>query len=719
MINWLKSRKAKQPAPQRAAVEVRQPVVEFQTRQVASALVVSAPPGPGWQAMALAGAMPADPGRTVVVVDFPAEGDGTYWNALVQALRGRGPVRLAVSGVGSAVSGAPAQTIAAQWLSEQLKAEVIAPDGTLVPIPGGSTFVANAHATGSWRRFQPDQPSEAMGARFPSPEWESFMTTAPWRAGPTTVAEPVPTGLWLHATPTAATRRHSTLAFGVPVRMDVLTVILGGPEEAPLPAADLRALWEALPEEIRRRVRFASFGVDLGRFAAETIDRPVISFNGLPVTTERGIEVSIVAADGRPTWRAYAIELRYRPGKPPEVVSARPPVAGMKPLRPGLWELTPTVVVEAVASGLWVRAAGPAPAEAASVRGLPVDPEWARLTVGVPGEPVVDEVSVAGARLFAGLDPDTQRVVRLVFGEAPAKPEPEPEPVEPVVVSVEAPAEADVNYDIDDDLPTMVLRRRQMELGQAAPVERWTPVEPPPVPARIEPFLVDPGIDVDTLLDTLVAAETAMDEHRGWMRRTLGDQYDAYAGRVLRLLIQHPELREGELQSVVTDLVAVLVYLSAGERKADEALLSGDVDALLPFLSCVISGLQRLPVYEGVAFCGGSLDPDTHRTGAILTEVSFLNAVTAAEVALPGDAEFVVWSDSGRRTGYLEPELEPIVFLPGTRFQVLGVHDNRVLLGEIGGGDQLSRLEDAAKLRAATGPVADPTRFSRSIGSPT
>lgn len=793
MINWLRSRR---PKPQRPAAQASAPVVEFQTKQVGTSLVVSAPPGPGWHAMALAGSVPADPGRTVVVVDFPAGGDGGYWTALVQALRGRGPVRLAVSGAGSATGTGPSRAIAAQWLSEQLKAEVVAADGTLVPVPGGSTFVANAHATGSWRSFHPDKPSESLGARFPSPEWESFMTTAPWRAGPVSVAEPVPTGLWLHATPTAATRRHSTLAFGVPVRMDVLTVVLGGPEEAQLPSADLRALWEALPEEIRRRVRFASCGADLGQFAADTIGRPVIAFNGLPVSTEGGIEVGIVAPDGRPTWRAFAIELRYRPGKSPEVITARPPVAGLKSLRPGLWELTANVVVEAVAAGLWVRAAGATPFGAEAVRGMPVDPEWARMTVGVPGEPVGDEVSVAGAKLFAGLDTESQRVVRLVFGEAPKTEEPEPEPVvaapiiedEPVVdeptavvpESLLTAIDADVNYDIGDDLPTMVLLRRQMALGQHMKLEQPSEVEPwpapqppppvpmvetplvvaepaepalamassapvvepsvvamvepqpsepeppqtqppltlPPAPVRVEPFLVDPGIDVDALLDTLVAAETALDEHRGWLLRTLGGQYDSYASRVLRLLVQHPDLRQGELQSVVTDLVAVLVYLAAGERKADEALLSGDVDALLPFLSCVISGLQRLPTYEGVAFCGGALDPGTHRTGAILTEVSFLNAVTADDAALPGDAEFVIWSDSARRTGLLEPELEPIVFLPGTRFQVLGVQDNRVLLGEIGGAAQLASLEEAAKLRAATGPVADPLRFGRSVGSP-
>src|SRR4051812_48605343 len=104
MINWLRS---KRPKPQRAVAEAHQPVVEFQTKKVGACLVVSAPPGPGWHALALAGSVPHDPGRTVVVVDFPTNSDGGYWTALVQALRGRGPVRLAVSAAGSAAGTGP------------------------------------------------------------------------------------------------------------------------------------------------------------------------------------------------------------------------------------------------------------------------------------------------------------------------------------------------------------------------------------------------------------------------------------------------------------------------------------------------------------------------------------------------------------------------------------------------------------------------------------
>jgi hypothetical protein len=696
MINWLRPRRQK-PHP-----EPSPPVTEFQARQVGTALVVSTTStGAGWHAMALAGSMPADPGRTVVVVDFPRGGGGDYWNALVRALRGRGPVRLAVSGAGS---GGP--KAAAQWLADQLRAEVIAPDGTLVPVPGGSTFVANAHATGAWRRFQVDEPSKALGARFPSPEWESMMTTAPWRAGPVAVAEPIPAGLWLHATPVAANRGHSTLAFGVPVRMNVLTVVLGGPREPALPAAELRALWAALSDEIRRRVRFASFGADLGSFAADALRQPVVCFPGLPMSSSRGVEVGIVAADGRPTWRAFATELCYQPGGGVEVLSARPPLPGLKAVRPGVFALSKNVVVEAVASGLWVRPAAE-PADPARVRGLPVDPEWARLTVGVPGEPVPDEVSLAGAKLFAGLDATTQRVARLVFGEV-AKPEPAAVPT-----VVEAPAESEANYDIGD-LQTMVLLRQHKVLGQVVPDEPEPPVEPPPVPLTV----VEPSFDFDDVLDALAAGETDLDDHRRWMRHTLGDQYDTYASKVLRLLVRQPSLWVGELTAVVTDLVAVQVYLAAGERKADDALLSEDIEALLPFLCCVVSGLQRLPVYEGVAFSGGTFNPSVHRPGAILTEVTFLNAVTAEHVRLPGETEFVIWSDSGRRTTVFEPDLDPVVFLPGTRFQVLAAREGQVLLGEVGGGDQLARLEVATLARQPGTLSADPARFGRSIGTP-
>ncbi|WP_345033182.1 hypothetical protein, partial [Kutzneria kofuensis] len=57
------------------------------------------------------------------------------------------------------------------------------PDGTLVPVPGGSTFVANAHATRRVAQLPPGQAERSPRCAVPSPEWESFMTTAPWRAG--------------------------------------------------------------------------------------------------------------------------------------------------------------------------------------------------------------------------------------------------------------------------------------------------------------------------------------------------------------------------------------------------------------------------------------------------------------------------------------------------------------------------------------------------------
>src|SRR5689334_24805193 len=104
-----------EPLPQRTP---------FAASFVGATLVVSAPEGPGQAATGLARTLPVDRGRTVVVVDFPSGDQSTFWPHVVSALSGRGPIRLAVSHAGTMRPTAPAQ-----WLAEQLQAEVVAPDG--------------------------------------------------------------------------------------------------------------------------------------------------------------------------------------------------------------------------------------------------------------------------------------------------------------------------------------------------------------------------------------------------------------------------------------------------------------------------------------------------------------------------------------------------------------------------------------------------------------
>ena len=116
---------------------------------------------------------------------------------------------------------------------------------------------------------------------------------------------------------------------------------------------------------------------------AEGLGEPVSLYTGLPVGSQRnGAAVVAVNPRGQQTWRPYVTEVRYPPAGAPVVSGYRVPVPGLVERNPGVYDLGGGVVLEVVPSGLWVREAednGP------EVRSLPVDPEWARLTVGTPG----------------------------------------------------------------------------------------------------------------------------------------------------------------------------------------------------------------------------------------------------------------------------------------------------------------------------------------------
>jgi hypothetical protein len=180
-----------------------------------------------------------------------------------------------------------------------------------------------------------------------------------------------------------------------------------------------------------------------------------------------------------------------------------------------------------------------------------------------------------------------------------------------------------------------------------------------------------------------------IDQERAWLRRTFQQQYDAAASFVARVLSESPGLRGGSRTStddVVTDLVAVRLYLSGGTDRIDSAVRGGTVGPHVPLARCVASGLRRLPSYRGATMLRTTLSDaewEWYAKRRLVTEWGFGSALTTVPPNLPGDVDVLIWSMTARRTVLLDPAVPDRVFyLPGTSFKVLGAQDDerRVLL---------------------------------------
>ncbi|WP_434445847.1 hypothetical protein [Lentzea sp. E54] len=742
-----------EPVPQRTP---------FAASFVGATLVVSPPEGPSQGATGLARALPVDRGRTVVVVDFPSGDQSTFWPHVVTALSGRGPVRLAVSHVGSMRPTAPAQ-----WLAEQLQAEVVAPDGVLTTVPGAA-FVVGTQGYGSWVRFQPNASPMPYGRRFPVPQWEAMDPNSPWPTGEIGVSEPIPSGLWLRAQtpPFDPAAQDSRPIVALPCRDNVLTMVVGGPGQSSIPIDEICRLLTALPQAARSRVRLVPYGIDagLGSRIADEIGEPIAMFTGLPVGNLRSGGPAVIAVDprGQQTWRPFVTEVLCVPNESVPVVSGyRTPVPGLSEVSPGVFSLGDGVVLEVVPSGLWVREQDE-PYNAAEVRSQPVDPEWARLTVGTPGRTTPGAVAVHGAALVERLEPEVRKLLRLVFCDSKviAPPPPPPPPAAPpagpaqITSALSAAAHALSSRDSADDgtdfftpvTPAEPEPERpayaSMDAGPAIaavtshalddPDEAAFPSDDPdstPVRFRVDgPLPLQPlamwelPADGNGERETVPPDHSSSDAERDTVRRALGERYGVHAATVCRLLAQRPDAEEdpAAFEAMVTDLTALLACVSQDEEMVVETLRMGRLGRLRPYVACIVSGLNRLPVHNGVATVwgvSGPTGPRRYRSGDVIVEHGLLDAVANPSQRIEGATEYLLWSVTGRRVEVADRVAvateERVVFPPGTPFRVLAVaeaegdHPQQVLLQEIAGAaaDQeiaglrpsvLSQLERAA-----------------------
>lgn len=610
------------PAPER-----------FSASFAGATLVVGPPGGASQQAVALARGLPVDRGRTVVVVEPPHGDEAAFWPAVAAALQGRGPVRLMTS-----YSGSMRPTAPAQWLAEQLQAEVVAPDGAVTTVPGAA-FVVGAGGYGCWLRFVPGASPVPMGRRFPVPQWEAVDPNASWPTGEVGVSEPIPAGLWLRAqrAPFDPAAPDARAVVGLPCRDNVLTVVVGGPGQPPIPVDEVCRLLGGLSSAARSRVRLVWYGGEhQGQAVADQLGEPVSLYTGLPVGSLRsGAAVVAVNARGQQTWRPYVTEVRYSPGGAPVVSGYRMPVPNLVERGPGVFDLGGGVYLEVVPSGLWVRDAEDISAE---VRALPVDPEWARLTVGTPGRTTAGAVAVAGASLVERLEPEVRRLLKVVFCD------PTPPP-RPPVAEEEAPSAA-----AEEEAPV--------------PISVDGPLSLPPAPVWGE----QPGDEV------VPTDHRSTEAERDALRRMLGERYGQHAAVACRHIVSRPDDPEA-FEAVVTDLAAVSACLQQDEEILVEAMRSGKLGRLWPYAASVVSGLRRLPAHQGVTVCWG--EEHRYRTGDVLVEHGLLSSVAGPVVPVDGRVEFLLWSVTGRRVSVVDSfgtlVQERVVFAPGTAFKVLAV----------------------------------------------
>ncbi|MDX3663764.1 hypothetical protein PV646_41325 [Streptomyces sp. ID05-26A] len=196
-----------------------------------------------------------------------------------------------------------------------------------------------------------------------------------------------------------------------------------------------------------------------------------------------------------------------------------------------------------------------------------------------------------------------------------------------------------------------------------------------------------------------------MDEERAWLRRTLSREYAAMSNSVMRVLSEHPGFQGAIERSggeVLTDAVAIRLYLSEQGDNVDLPLRTGLVGPHVPLARCVVSGLSRLPSHRGATTFAASPTPrewEIYRDRQFITEWGFVNALTApcARQQAEHDVDVLLWSMTARRTKLLEPESpvvsDRVLFVPGTSFKVLDLVEPKagqrglVLLRELAAGE--------------------------------
>ncbi|MET8949001.1 hypothetical protein ABZX30_37185 [Streptomyces sp. NPDC004542] len=262
----------------------------------------------------------------------------------------------------------------------------------------------------------------------------------------------------------------------------------------------------------------------------------------------------------------------------------------------------------------------------------------------------------------------------------------------------------------------------------AAPAPPAAPVPPPPSPTPVRPTGLGqerpPAPTAPVRRAAPVVRVTPLhhssDADRRAVQAMAGEQWWQQQAAVARTLMVVPGLRlHGRDEDAHADLIAVRSFLTLDDGPLSWRWLAGRLaagtDDVLPYLSCLASGLRRLPSYRGIVLRDAGVLPAEARAlspGRELREAGPVGTL-ALDGAPPAAADrYLIWSVTGRRVrGLFAPapaagKGEEVVFAPGTRFRALGSHGRpgalTVLLRELADGDPTARHgEHEAQDRAA------------------
>jgi hypothetical protein len=283
---------------------------------------------------------------------------------------------------------------------------------------------------------------------------------------------------------------------------------------------------------------------------------------------------------------------------------------------------------------------------------------------------------------------DSTATVALRLPVAPPVPmPPAPGPVAPPLPPLPVAAPPPATRRPGPVAPPAVADPTGPDPAAAQPTSTDPPADPPtdpPTGPTVEPAepAAEPRVQPTPTPEAAALLPTdGIEDERAWLRKTLAREYGTMSNSIARVLSEHPGFQGALSRSsaeVLTDAVAVRLYLSPRGAVVDAGLRSAAVGPHVPLARAVVSGLQRLPSHRGPTVLSTSLSAAhwaLYRQHRFVTEWGFLHARTAPTSRLPGDTDVLVWSMTARRTRLLEPDTDGVdnrvLFVPGTSFKVL------------------------------------------------